>query len=56
MKFQKFFTIIINQCLETGIFSNGLKLAKVKPTYKKGDNCSFNNCNVYTYFVASNYF
>ena len=33
MKFQIFFTIIINQCLETRVFSNCLKLAKVKPTY-----------------------
>ena len=32
-------TIIINQCLETGIFSDTLKVAKVKPLYKKGDSC-----------------
>ena len=35
--------IIINQCLETGIFPDALKVAKVKPLYKKGDNCCFNN-------------
>ena len=29
-------TIIINQCLETEIFPNALKVAKVKPLYKKG--------------------
>ena len=42
---------IQNQCLETRIFPEALKVAKVKPLYKKGDNCCFNN-----YFVASNYF
>ena len=36
-------TIIINQCLETGIFPGALKVAKVKPLFKKGDNCCFNN-------------
>ena len=36
-------TIIINQCLETGILPDALKVAKVKPLYKKGDNCCFNN-------------
>ena len=36
-------TIIINQCLETGIFPDALKVAKVKPLYIKGDNCCFNN-------------
>ena len=36
-------TIIINQCLETGIFPDALKVAKVKPLYRKGDNCCFNN-------------
>ena len=35
-------TIIINQCLETGIFPDALKVAKVKPLYKKGDSCCFN--------------
>ena len=37
----KSLTIIINQCLETGIFPDALKVAKVKPLHKKGD--SFNN-------------
>ena len=36
-------TIIINQSLETGIFPNALKVAKVKPLFKKGDNCCLNN-------------
>ena len=36
-------TIIINQCLETGIFPDALKVAKVKPLYRKGDSCCFNN-------------
>ena len=36
-------TIIINQCLETGIFPDALKAAKIKPLYKKGDSCCFNN-------------
>ena len=36
-------TIIINQCLEIRIFPNALKVAKVKPLYKKGGSCCFNN-------------
>ena len=36
-------TIIINQSLETGIFPDALKVAKVKPLFKKGDNCCLNN-------------
>ena len=36
-------TIIINQSLKTGIFPDALKIAKVKPLYKKGDNFSLNN-------------
>ena len=31
-------TLIINQCLTTGIFTNKLKIAKVVPVFKKGDN------------------
>ena len=36
-------TIITNQCLETRMFPDALKVDKVKPLYKKGDNCCFNN-------------
>ena len=36
-------TIIINQSLKTGIFPEALKIAKVKPLYKKGDNFGLNN-------------
>ena len=36
-------TIIINQSLKTGIFPEELKIAKVKPLYKKGDNFCLNN-------------
>ena len=36
-------TIIINQSLKTGIFLDALKVAKVKPLFKKGDNCCLNN-------------
>ena len=36
-------TIIINQSLKTGIFPDALKIAKVKPLYKKGDNFCLNN-------------
>ena len=32
-------TIIINQCLLTGIFPDLLKIAKVKPLFKRGDAC-----------------
>ena len=35
--------IIINQSLETGIFPEMLKIAKIKPLYKKGDSSCFNN-------------
>ena len=37
------FTIIINQCLRTGIFPDKLKIAKVIPLFKKGDDTKFNN-------------
>ena len=36
-------TIIINQCLLTGIFPDLLKIAKVKPLFKLGDACQLNN-------------
>ena len=36
-------TLIINQCLTTGIFPNKLKIAKVVPVFKKGDNELLNN-------------
>ena len=42
-KISKPLTIIINQSLETGIFPGALKVAKVKPSFKKGDNCCLNN-------------
>ena len=35
--------IIINQSLKTGVFPDALKIAKVKPLYKKGDNFCLNN-------------
>ena len=39
-------TIIINQSLKTGIFPEALKIAKIKPLYKKGDNfCLIHNYN-----------
>ena len=36
-------TLIINQMLTTGIFPDKLKIAKVKPIFKKGDTSSFSN-------------
>ena len=36
-------TIIINQCFQNGIFPDKLKIARVKPIYKKGDVHSFDN-------------
>ena len=42
-KISKPLTIIRNQSLKTGMFSEALKIAKVKPLYKKGDNFCLNN-------------
>ena len=36
-------TLIINQCLETGIFPSKLKIAKVIPILKKGDELIFDS-------------
>ncbi len=36
-------TILINQMLNTGIFPDLLKIAKVVPVYKKDDETQFNN-------------
>ena len=36
-------TVIINQTMSTGIFPNALKIAKVRPLYKKGEQSSLNN-------------
>ena len=36
-------TIIINQCLLTGIFPDLLKIAKVKPLFQRGDTALLNN-------------
>ena len=36
-------TLIVNQCLTTGIFPNKLKIAKVIPVFKKGDKDFLNN-------------
>ena len=36
-------TIIINQSLNTGVFPDKLKVAKVKPLFKKGDKACLNN-------------
>lgn len=36
-------TLIINQMLHTGIFPNKLKIAKINPIYKKGDENLFTN-------------
>ena len=35
--------MIINQTMSTGIFPNALKIAKVRPLYKKGEQSSLNN-------------
>ena len=36
-------TVLINQMLTTGIFPDKLKIAKVVPLYRKGDNTLFSN-------------
>ena len=42
-KISKPLALIINQSLQTGIFPDPLKISKIKPLYKKGDKCCFNN-------------
>ena len=36
-------TLIVNQCLHTGIYPSQLKLSRVKPLFKSGDRSQFNN-------------
>ena len=36
-------TLLINQCLHTGIFPSQLKLSRVKPLFKSGDQSRFSN-------------
>ena len=36
-------TLLINQCLHTGIFPSQLKLSRVKPLFKSGDQSQFSN-------------
>ena len=36
-------SVIINQSISTGIFPEALKIAKIKPLYKKGEKTCFNN-------------
>ena len=36
-------TVIVNQCLHTGIYPSQLKLSRVKPLFKKGNKTHFNN-------------
>ena len=36
-------TLVVNQCLQTGIFPDNMKLAKVIPIYKKGDSSNMSN-------------
>ena len=46
-------TKIINQCLDlpTGLFSDLLKIAKVKPLFKRGDACQLNNYRPISLFL-----
>ena len=39
----KFLTLVVNQCLQTGIFPHNMKLAKIIPIYKKGDSSNMSN-------------
>ena len=36
-------TLLVNQCLHTGIYPSQLKLSQVKPLFKSGDQSRFNN-------------
>jgi len=43
MEISKPVTIIVNQAINTGVFPDLLKIAKIVPVLKKGDNAIFNN-------------
>ena len=36
-------TLLINQCLQTGIYPSQLKMSKIKPLFKSGDKSLFSN-------------
>ena len=36
-------TLLINQCIHTGIYPEQLKLSRVKPLHKRGDNTQLGN-------------
>ena len=36
-------TLLINQCLQTGIYPSQLKMSRIKPLYKSGDKSLFSN-------------
>ena len=36
-------TLLINQCIHTGIYPKQLKLSRVKPLHKRGDKTQFGN-------------
>ena len=39
----KHLTILINQCLDTGVFPDNLKIAEIKPLFKKNEKHLFTN-------------
>ena len=41
--FIKPLTLLINQCLHTGVYPSQLKMSRVKPLFKSGDKSLFNN-------------
>ena len=36
-------TLLINQCLQTGIYPSQLKMSRIKPLFKSGDKSLFSN-------------
>ena len=46
----KSLTFIINQSLKTGTFTDRLKVARVRPLFKKGNNQLITNYRLYQYY------
>ena len=43
-------TLLVNQCLQSGIYPSQLKLSRVKPLFKSGDQSRFSNYRPIFYY------